>query len=567
MTRRLSKGQAARLAVLLGFTGTLGSSLALAATPPDAGQTLQQLQPTLPPAAPSAPAPQLQNPAAPATPAAPTVADTTPIPVQQVTITGNTAIPTAELQALVADLPGHSPTLAELRTAAARITAYYRDRGYLLARAYLPPQELRNGQLTIAVLEGRVEKVALDNRSAVDSSRLQALLAARLPAGQPINGQAANRALLLLQQTPGIGAVQGSLQPGSAVGSTDVTVAVAPQPRVSGNLGLDNAGNRYTGRDRLLGDVAVNNLAGIGDQLRLQGVVSEHDDLDYGRLAWDAPVGSNGLRLGAAFSNTRYELGGVFSSLDAHGTARTVSVYGSYPLWLAPANRGSLGLALERRDLRDTQNSIGFDNRKMARAAVLTLEGSFLDTALGSPASNAWRLANTFGSLDLRSPGAAAIDTVTARTAGDYDKAVLSLSREQQLPAKFSFYLAGTLQRSSKNLDSSEQFVLGGPNGVRAYPTGEAVGDQGWLATAELRYRVCSGLQLALFEDAGGIDINRNPYIVQANGRHLQGGGIAATAVWRSFSVKASAAWRGDEAPTSDSDRQPRVWVAGSYAF
>lgn len=61
--------------------------------------------------------------------------------------------------------------------------------------------------------------------------------------------------------------------------------------------------------------------------------------------------------------------------------------------------------------------------------------------------------------------------------------------------------------------------------------------------------------------------INHDPYIAQANGRHLAGGGLAAATTWQHFTFKASAAWRGDQAPTSDSDRHPRVWVSGNYSF
>jgi hemolysin activation/secretion protein len=45
---------------------------------------------------------------------------------------------------------------------------------------------------------------------------------------------------------------------------------------------------------------------------------------------------------------------------------------------------------------------------------------------------------------------------------------------------------------------------LGGANGVRAYPQGEASGDQGVLGTLELRYHTnLPGLTLSTYFDAG----------------------------------------------------------------
>jgi hemolysin activation/secretion protein len=56
------------------------------------------------------------------------------------------------------------------------------------------------------------------------------------------------------------------------------------------------------------------------------------------------------------------------------------------------------------------------------------------------------------------------------------------------LPGGFTLYASFSGQRASKNLDSSEEFFLGGPNGVRAYPQGEGAGDEGWLSRLELRH-------------------------------------------------------------------------------
>ena len=228
----------------------------------------------------------------------------------------------------------------------------------------------------------------------------------------------------------------------------------------------------------------------------------------------------------------------------------------------------NLNLSLERRELTDLVDAILLDNKRSLNAAVLTLNGDFKDSLLWTPAVNAWRVTTTAGLLDLNTASVSAIDHVTAKTAGHYGKMVFSATREQVLPANFSVYLSGMAQRSDRNLDTSEQMSLGGFNGIRAYPEGEATGDQGWLGSVELRYRAMQNLQLLGFYDAGGVEVNRNPYIKRKNGMHLSGSGIGANVNWRAFSLKTSVAWRaGSPVPISDTDRNPRVWVQGSYAF
>src|SRR6218665_1354179 len=110
---------------------------------PNAGQTLRDLQRTPPPA--EQPAPTLTLPAE----VDRKPDDTTRFVVREVRLQGNRRVTTPELEALVADLVGPAVSLADVRQGTRRITAVYRARGYLLARAYVPAQEMKDGLLRI----------------------------------------------------------------------------------------------------------------------------------------------------------------------------------------------------------------------------------------------------------------------------------------------------------------------------------------------------------------------------------------------------------------------------------
>lgn len=545
---------------------SLITSSAFAATPPDAGQSLQQLQILPTPTVPTMPTPTLNNNTQKVDERGNT-SNTVRIPVTQLHFSGNTVFDSQMLNHVAGELKSDT-SLGDLQSITQRISTYYRHHGYMLARAYLPPQDINNSTVTIAIVEGRLDHINLNNQSQVRTSRIQALLDTQLPSNQPLQKDDANRALLLAQAIPGVGLVQGSLQPSKVVGSTDLHIDISAGSRFNGYVSMDNNGNRYTGLERLNGVINLNNLTGFGDQLSLQALLTKQDRMDYGRIAWDAPLGNQGLRLGAAFSNLRYNLGEDFAKLDAYGTARTAAVYGSLPLQVTPNSRINASLSLEYQKLTDITSAIDLNNKRHVKSAVLTVDGDFRDRLLYTPAVSAWRIVSTAGMVDLRTPSVLAIDRATAKTDGHYNKVVLNVNREQLLPANFSVYLSALTQRSNKNLDSSEQLTLGGPNGIRAYPQGEASGDQGWIGKIELRYRLNQNLQLLGFYDLGGIEINRDPYIQQPNGRHLSGSGVGVNANWKSFQLKSSLAWRaGSEAPTSDTDRRPRIWVQGSYVF
>ena len=127
-------------------------------------------------------------------------------------------------------------------------------------------------------------------------------------------------------------------------------------------------------------------------------------------------------------------------------------------------------------------------------------------------------------------------------------------------------------QQANKNLDSSEKFSLGGVNGVRAYPQGEATGDEGYKATIELRRTLTTNLQGTLFYDYGSIRVNKNPFGPAApNNRSLAGAGFGVIADLAAVQLRASVAWRTKGgAPTSipaSAERRPTLWLQASVPF
>src|SRR5262249_40951483 len=124
---------------------------------------------------------------------------------------------------------------------------------------------------------------------------------------------------------------------------------------------------------------------------------------------------------------------------------------------------------------------------KKEHVGTLSGNGDFRDAIAGG-GLNSYSLGVSRGQLNL--DGYApdrALDETTAQTNGGYTKAAYSCARLQRLGQTLFLYAALVGQVASKNLDSSEKFGLGGPFGVRAYPTGEATGDEGLLVNLELR--------------------------------------------------------------------------------
>lgn len=491
--------------------------------------------------------------------------------VNELTFTGARLYPAAELLAVAGFAPGSELTLPELQAMAARITAHYRNNGYPVARAYLPAQEITNNAVTIVVSEGNFGKATLNNRSNLSDELLYGLLDG-LDSGDALAIEPVESRLLLLSDIPGV-KVTSTLIPGTLPGSTDLVVDVEPGRRLSGHVDVDNAGNPYTGAVRLGAVFNLNNPLGRGDVASLR-LLTSGSGLSYGRASYQSMFGR--ATVGVAYSRLEYQLGKQFEALGANGTAEVASIFGSVPLIRSRATNLYAGLSYEDRTFVDRIDLFPSDSRKaQANVASLFLHGNHQDN-LGGGGLSTFFVSLTAGSLDIRTPAARAADAATARTDGRYDKLWLHATRTQRITDVLSLHAAFTGQIASENLDPSEKMILGGMDGIRAYPQGEGFGDQGYLLNLEARLllqgasdRIPGQLYLLGFIDSGHVAINKNPWFPGPNGRSLSGAG--AGIAWNdpgNFAVRMYYAGKlGNEDAISAPDTSGRFWIQAIKYF
>ncbi len=544
---------------LLRITAAIAASLVLtnpclyaAAAPPDAGQTLQQLQPQ-PAWPPDAATLELQAPAAPESAAG----------GAQLTLTrinlSSTAFPAEQLLDLVKDAYGQRLDLAGLNALAARITNFYRAHGYPFAVTLVPPQTPHNGEITLQIIEGRYGRVTA---SGDDADEAAAWLT-RLQPGAAITQGPLERSLRVLDRVPGV-SISPVMQPGQEVGAGDLNVELR-RKRVGGSVGMSNHGNRYTGEAQARAGAWAGSVLTFADQVTLDALLTD-ESLWMGALNYEMPLGTSGLRTRFGYAHTYYELGEEFADLDATGRARIASAGLSHPLLLTVQGSVEVALDYRHKSLRDSQGAVGAKTDKSSDSLRAAVSFDWRDRWLGGGVS--WgTLALTHGRLSL-DDAAEHIDAASARTQGDFDSLTLDLSRVQSITGPFSLYGRLAAQWASKNLDSSESFGLGGIYGVRAYPTGEGYGDEGVLMQLEARYRVGSFTPYALY-DAGRVQIDAKRWSPGRNRRDLSGAGVGLR--WNGMQVSAdvNVAWRtsGDAATASPRDRGRRIWAGLQSRF
>jgi hemolysin activation/secretion protein len=504
-------------------------------------------------------------------------------------ISGSTLVTETDARQLLAGLSGRPLSAKEIEQAAQLISNHLRSLGFPFAQAYLPPQRLDAGIVEIAILEGRLDPNAGKSGIVIetaghraDPDRIQSLIAAGARPGEPLRIADLERAVLLVGDTPGVKNVDAEIEPGATTGTTQVRVKLAETSPIGLSLWSDNYGNRYTGEERVGIQVALNSLTGYGEQLAVQHVAS--DDSENTRVSFSLPLGRQGFRLGLAHSEAKADFGLDMRTLDLNSDATVSTLSASYPLIRSAQQNVALALALERKHYI-TDLVWGRENDRLIKSGTFSGSGDFIDLAGGQ---NRWTVGLTAGNVDLsRDAQAQDRDADTAKTAGDFAKINFQSIRVAPIDGSkrlsWMLYLAG--QYASKNLDSAEKFQLGGPQGVRAYPVSEGIGDHGWLANAEIRYKIpekyLKSTHVFSFFDIGGIAQYRNPWSYPEttsapNNYLLKGAGLGANLSFGDTgSVKFMWAHKVGDNPNRSSDgldsdglnKSGRIWILGNIVF
>lgn len=562
------------------FPALLLATTALAA-PPDAGSVLRD---------------ELRREQAPGPVMPPKPDDLVPKPVKtdsgpkaQVNafrLTGLRSVSENEAQAFLTPLAGQSYSLEGLHDIAAQLEKWLRARGLFAARAFIPPQDIAAGVVEIRILEGHVEEIDIKRApgTRLPDNTLLDIVQTALPIGGPLDQEALERGTLLLNDLPATSA-RAVLAPGKEQGGSRIVVEAAQGSVPTGSLEIDNTGNRFTGEWRLGGAFALNDALGWGDQWQLRATRSEGSE--FYRLGWSLPLGARGLRLGAALIESRYALccDRAIVTTQSSGESSARNLFLSYP-WIRTRtiNLSSTVNLSQKSFFNRTLNGTASD--KESESLSIGMSGDWNDPIglAGQGAFSTYGVTWTKGNVDLSGWAVDKTqDDVTSRTHGDFDKLTLQASHLARISGESAIYAAFNLQWARKNLDSSEKFVLGGPQGVRAYPTGEATGDGGWLLNLEWRRELGSAVRAVAFIDHGEVKQHETTWANwNAGNSALQNRyvltGIGGSISWNPTvnsqfsSTLASRVGKnpGRDSADHDSDNRPArlmLWLQGSAQF
>ena len=493
------------------------------------------------------------------------------IAVKGFTFSGNKHIDNSALQNLAKEYANKNLTFSKINKLVSSITKLYRKNGYFVARAYLPKQSIQNGILQINIIEGNYGKFYLKNKSRVKDSIVQGMLD-NAKRDNIVSTHTIERSMLIINDTPGVVVTGADVMPGKKVGTSDFSVTTKASKAYDGYIIVDTMGSRYTGKNRIMAGININSPFKIGDKLSLSGLITNGENLDNGRIAYSAPLLSNGLRGEISYSYTSYALVEEFKSLNAKGTSKILDATFSYPILRTRLENLYVSLNLANKDLKDEVRSTSDITKKNIKATRLGFDYDKHYLAFGYASSSVLGFGLTYGNLSFSDNAKRIADAAGANTNGKYSKIDLSFKQSLSMTQKLSLDTSLKMQYAlgNKNLDGSEDFSVGGSYGVKLYPDAELSAENGYLGNVEMKYALPAfseySNQVGVFYDRGRAFMANNT--VGFVSKSLQDVGVGYYASYKDFFGQLQVAWNENSAKvTSEPDRNSRILFQGGWVF
>lgn len=487
--------------------------------------------------------------------------------IKEFRIDGNKSIKSELLINLLYAYANKELSFNDMQITASVVTKEYRRQGYIVARAYIPVQNVHDGILEITVIEGVYGEFKFTNNTQLDGAMIQSVFDIN-KTGMVIKSDSLERSLLLVNDIPGVVISNATIQAGKSVGSSDFLIHVNKSNPYDGYVLLNNYGGRYTGNNQLTAGLNLNNPFDVGDKLSVVGLISSTTNLSYGSLSYSTPLYKNGLRGEVGYDSTLYSLEEEYTSLDALGRSKNFYAKLIYPILKQREQSLNTYFKTQKSILSDEVRSTDFENDKNILAYKVGLDYTKTTSKQELKATTVV----TYGDLEFVDENQEALDKSGANTQGKYSKIEFTLDYNVRLDTKIilenSFKYQHTLR--DKNLDGSEDFSIGGAYGVKLYPSGEISAENGYQYTLEAKYSLENYQQfshtLGVFYDIGKVYMKKPTATFQS--RTLQDIGVGYYSNYDKFFSSLQVAWKIDnENITSEPARAYKfLWMLG-YSF
>lgn len=428
-----------------------------------------------------------------------------------IVLDGNHVYSNEQLAALYKNKLNTTISVAQLVNIVQDITNYYRNNGYILSRAVLPPQHVAGGVVHVRVLEGYIDEVKILGNNKPARVAIVKTYLEKVTQSRPLKLDVLEYYLRLSNQLPGM-QVRAVLEPSKTNLAASTLDLVVDQQTFSGFVSYDNYGTLYSGPNEVSGSGWVNSIFRSGDTTKLFYLTTSRPlQLRYVDGYYMTPIYSNGLQLTLEGNQSNTQPGLNLAALQTKGLSKNYIAGLNYPIILARATDLTLNGTFNY-----IRAGVTTFNQKLYLDELRTLR---LSATLNH--ADSWKGYNSYNAfveqgLNILGATNNPNSTTISRFGGQavFTKLDFQASRLQALGNVWSLYLLAKGQYSFNPLLSSEQFAYGGSQLGRGYDPADIIGDLGAAGSVELRMSASPSLRFLQFVQPyifydGGIIWNR----------------------------------------------------------
>jgi hemolysin activation/secretion protein len=464
---------------------------------------------------------------------------------------------------LMAGAAARGFTLAMFESITNAIASFYRSRGFFLARAYIPEQTVTDSIVDINIVEGVLDQVVFKGNTLYSDEQFNNLFKPLI--GKAIFIEDIENSVFIINDFPGVNA-NVLFGPGLKPGTAAIQMNVQEEPSM-GYLTWDNFGSNITGENRLRGNYRLNNVFGLADQIDLNLILTQSPaNSTYFDVGYEQPLLDYRYLVGGGLNSNDFDVGGNLKDLGINGQSRIINGYMTRIIRRSRTERITANVDLS---LKNAKSNVISTLASRDKLTVLSARADYGGTSWSS--SGAYQQIGvklSIGIADFLGSMGSDGDELSGRlggsedyAGGDFTKLNFDYLRVQKFRDFQSINFKFSAQTSSDLLTSLEQFSMGGPETVRAYPVAEALMDNAWLASIEWRVQASpeinqggglNGLVYSLFLDYAKGSLN-DPLTNDIESVSLSGFGYGfEVRPYNKYSMRMQFAWDLGDTPSDN---------------
>ena len=399
--------------------------------------------------------------------------------IKKITLSGNTLFSYKELSNYIEPFENREISFADLTRVTKLITNHYSSKGYLTSRAFIPPQQIKNREVIIEIIEGKVGDIKIEgNKFFNDKIYLDAI---RLRDDKIFQYQDLETSLYFLNQKPDRN-VKAYLTTGKEPTTSDITLKAEEKSPAHFNYEVNNYGTPLTHFLRQTLSYTDNSFRGNGEILNASFTYAEEAALKGFLFGYSVPITSTNTTFSLDTSLVESMIVKHLKSFEIKGESFSITPSITQRLVEKPRFQLDLRAALEIKDSKTLVDDLksSFDRmRVLVVGPIIILQDNLGKTIMSFNAHlGIHNLLGASGSDDSNAS--------RPNSGNEFNYYTASITRLHRLFEKIFLILRASGQYTKNTLTSVEQYRLGGHASVRGYQESDSSGDYGWNSGAEI---------------------------------------------------------------------------------